>query len=50
MFHVLCIQPQEISAARKFDKKVANLLLKVAQKVSTLKNHFKISLKPVFKS
>ena len=28
------------SAARKVDKKVANLLLKVAQKVATLKNHF----------
>ena len=29
------------SAARKVDKKVANLLLKVAQKVATLKNQFK---------
>ena len=47
MFHVLCIQPQEISAARKFDKKVANLLLKVAQKVSTLKNQFKTCLKSI---
>ena len=35
------------SAARKVVKKVANLLLKVAQKVGTLKNQFKTSLKPV---
>ena len=32
------------SAARKIDKKVANLLLKVAQKVATLKNQFKTAL------
>ena len=32
---------EENSAARKVDKKVANLLLKVAQKVATLKNQFK---------
>ena len=32
------------SAARKVDKKVANRLLKVAQKVATLKNRFKTSL------
>ena len=32
---------------RKVDKKVANLLLKVAQKVATLKNKFKTSLKHV---
>ena len=35
------------SAARKDEKKVANLLLKVAQKVATLKNQFKTILKPV---
>ena len=35
------------SAARKVDRKVANFLLKVAQKVATLKNQFKTSLKPV---
>ena len=29
------------SAARKVDNKVANFLLKVAQKVATLKNQFK---------
>ena len=34
------------SAARKVDKKVANLLLKVAQKVAIIKNQFKTSLKP----
>ena len=33
-----------VSAARKVDKKVANLLLKVAQKVTTLKNQLKTSL------
>ena len=33
------------SAARKVDKKLANFLLKVAQKVATLKNWFlKVSL------
>ena len=32
---------KEISAARKVDTKVANLLLKVAQKVAPLKNRFK---------
>ena len=37
------------SAARKVDTKVANLLPKVAQKVATLKNRFKTSLKQVFK-
>ena len=41
------LQNLPISAARKVDKKVAKLLLKVAQKVATLKNHFKTSLKPV---
>ena len=35
---------KKTSAARKVDKKVANLLLKVAQKVATLKNQFKTSL------
>ena len=29
------------SAARKVDKNIANLLLKVAQKVATLKSQFK---------
>ena len=37
------------SAARKVDTKVANLLPKVAQKVATLKNRFKTSLKQAFK-
>ena len=35
-------------AARKVDTKVAYLFLKVAQKVATLKNRFKTSLKWVF--
>ena len=35
------------SAARTVDKKVANILLKVAQKVATLNNWFKTSLKLV---
>ena len=37
------------SAARKVDKKVANFLLKVAQKVATLKNQFKTSFNRFFK-
>ena len=36
------------SAAREVDTKVANLLLKVAQKRATLKNRFKTTLKTVF--
>ena len=33
-----------VSPARKVDKKVANRLLKVAQKVATLRNRFKTNL------
>ena len=38
------------SASRKVDTKVANLLLKLAQKVATLKSWFKTSLKWVLTS
>ena len=39
-------QPNAIfSAARKFDSKAANLLLKIAQKRATLKNRFKSGFK-----
>ena len=37
-----------VSAAREIDTRVANLWLKVAQKVATLKNQFKTSSKSVF--
>ena len=44
--HFSLWQSQTNSAARKVDIKIANFLLKVAQKVATLKNWFKTSLKP----
>ena len=41
--------PPTASAAKKVDKKVANLLLKVAQKAGTLKNQFKTVFNRFFK-